>query len=52
MKKPGYPIGVPHPNGVCCGVPGLLERPDIELFPICYTQGTVVAIALQYKHDT
>ena len=35
-------------NGVCCGVPGLFERPDIELFSICYTQGT----ALQYKHDT
>ena len=41
-----------YPNRVCCGVPRLFERPDIELFSICYTQGTVVAIALQYKHDT
>ena len=27
-EKLGYPIGV------CCGVPGLFERPDIELFSI------------------
>ena len=28
-------LGLGYPNGVCCGVPGLFERPDIELFSIC-----------------